>query len=94
MKFLKKLNQKKTAIDLILIKSQKMKLSEIKNHLNFLESVEFSLPDGRLVPAHFHVTEIGKIQKQPLKKGFWLNMLKLFNQHRKVQLQTKKACFI
>ena len=38
--------------------------------------------------------KIGKIQSQCLKKGFWLNMLKLFNQHLKAQLQTKKACFI
>jgi len=79
MKFLKKLNQKKTAIDLILIKSQKMKLSEIKNHLNFLESVEFSLPDGRLVPAHFHVTEIGKIQKQFVDCGGELRYTEVIN---------------
>lgn len=41
-----------------------MKLSEIKNHLNSLNSIQFSLPDGTLVPSHFHVTEIGHIQKQ------------------------------
>ena len=41
-----------------------MKLSEIKNHLNTIGSIQFYLPDGTLVPPHFHVTEIGHIQKQ------------------------------
>ncbi|HAC15283.1 MAG TPA: hypothetical protein DCE78_04980 [Bacteroidetes bacterium] len=41
-----------------------MKLSDIKNHLSSLETIEFKLPNGDLVPTHFHVTEIGKIDKQ------------------------------
>lgn len=40
-----------------------MKLLEIKTHLNALESITFMLPNGELVPNHFHVTEIGKINK-------------------------------
>jgi len=40
-----------------------MKLSEIKKHLKELNTIEFKLPSGNLVPKHFHVTEIGKISK-------------------------------
>lgn len=46
-----------------------MKLTEIKTHLNQLETIGFQLPDGRLVPGHFHVTEIGKIFKQFIDCG-------------------------
>ncbi len=40
-----------------------MNLSEFKSHLKTLETLEFRLPDGSLVPAHFHLTEIGLIDK-------------------------------
>lgn len=40
-----------------------MKLSEVKSALQQLETIAFQLPDGELVPSHFHVTEIGKISK-------------------------------
>ena len=40
-----------------------MKLSEIKNHLQSLKNIAFELPDGSLVPSHFHVTEVGKVSK-------------------------------
>lgn len=40
-----------------------MKLSEIKNHLKNLNQITFKLPNGELVPEHFHVTEIGNINK-------------------------------
>ena len=46
-----------------------MKLSEIKNHLNKLEQIAFQLPDGSLVPSHFHVTEVGKITKHFIDCG-------------------------
>lgn len=46
-----------------------MKLSEIKNHLHTLSSVTFLLPDGKSVPAHFHVTEVGKITKDFIDCG-------------------------
>lgn len=46
-----------------------MKLSEIKKHLNNLESIGFELPDGGLVPSHFHVTEVGKITKRFIDCG-------------------------
>ncbi|WMI64485.1 DUF6428 family protein [Aestuariibaculum sp. YM273] len=40
-----------------------MKLSEVKSALQSLETIAFQLPNGDLVPSHFHVTEIGKISK-------------------------------
>ncbi len=46
-----------------------MKLSEIKNHLKNLEQITFMLPDGELVPTHFHVTEVGKITKHFIDCG-------------------------
>ena len=38
-----------------------MKLSEIKPILKAQETLSFQLPDGTLVPEHFHVTEVGKV---------------------------------
>jgi len=46
-----------------------MKLSTIKNHLNNLETVNFQLQNGTLVPAHFHVTEVGIITKKFIDCG-------------------------
>lgn len=46
-----------------------MKLSEIKKHLNNLETIAFQLPNGELVPRHFHVTEVGKITKHFIDCG-------------------------
>ncbi len=46
-----------------------MKLSEIKNHLNHLEKISFTLPNGDLVPSHFHVTEVGKVTKNFIDCG-------------------------
>jgi len=46
-----------------------MKLSEIKLKLNQLETIAFQLPNGTLVPNHFHVTEVGKISKHFIDCG-------------------------
>ncbi|MDO6674317.1 DUF6428 family protein [Tenacibaculum sp. 1_MG-2023] len=46
-----------------------MKLSEIKQHLASLKTIAFQLPDGSLVPTHFHVTEVGKITKNFIDCG-------------------------
>tara|TARA_R100000935_G_scaffold21876_4_gene40484 strand:- start:33044 stop:33511 length:468 start_codon:yes stop_codon:yes gene_type:complete len=46
-----------------------MKLSEVKNKLNQLETISFQLPNGTLVPNHFHVTEVGKITKHFIDCG-------------------------
>ena len=43
-----------------------MKLSKIKEILPTLENVEFQLENGTFVPEHFHVTEVGQINKNLL----------------------------
>ena len=40
-----------------------MKLSEFKTHLEHLTELNFQLPDSTAVPKHFHITEIGRIQR-------------------------------
>lgn len=46
-----------------------MKLSEIKNLLPELEEVNFILPNGTFVPKHFHVTEVGSVEKNFIDCG-------------------------
>jgi hypothetical protein len=46
-----------------------MKLSEVKLVLKELESIGFQLPNGELVPKHFHVTEVGKVTKHFIDCG-------------------------
>lgn len=46
-----------------------MKLSQIKALLKTVDRVSFKLPNGELVPAHFHVTEVGKISKNFIDCG-------------------------
>lgn len=46
-----------------------MILSEVKLALEKLEVIGFQLPNGELVPNHFHVTEIGKITKHFIDCG-------------------------
>ncbi|MGB0167132.1 MAG: DUF6428 family protein [Luteibaculum sp.] len=40
-----------------------MKLNEIKQHLSALSELQFVLPNGDSIPAHFHITEVGKNTK-------------------------------
>ena len=46
-----------------------MKLSEVKNILETVETVNFKLSDGTLVPEHFHVTEVGVVSKHFIDCG-------------------------
>ena len=46
-----------------------MTIKEIKNHLSNLEAIAFQLPNGNLVPNHFHVTEVGKVTKHFIDCG-------------------------
>ena len=46
-----------------------MKLSDIKNYLKKSETIAFQLPNGELVPSHFHVTEVGKVSKNFIDCG-------------------------
>lgn len=46
-----------------------MKLSEFKAALSNLTELNFKLPDGSLVPKHFHITEIGQVSKKFIDCG-------------------------
>jgi len=52
----------------MLLKTKDMKLSEFKNALQNTP-LQFSLEDGSVVPAHFHITEIGAITKKFIDCG-------------------------
>jgi hypothetical protein len=46
-----------------------MKLSDVKQALAGVSAVNFKLPDGSLVPQHFHVTEVGLVTKHFIDCG-------------------------
>ncbi|MDO7887789.1 DUF6428 family protein [Hymenobacter cheonanensis] len=46
-----------------------MKISEIKQALAEVEAVNFRLPTGEYLPAHFHVTEVGLVNKHFIDCG-------------------------
>lgn len=46
-----------------------MILSEVKTTLKTVNQLAFQLPNGTLVPNHFHVTEIGQITKKFIDCG-------------------------
>lgn len=56
-----------------------MKLSEIKSQLPQLSQLTFQLPDGTSVPAHFHITEIGQVNKKFIDCGGTLRDEKSIN---------------
>ncbi len=46
-----------------------MKLFDFKNRLMLMDSLSFHLPDGSTIPAHFHITEVGQIDKKYIDCG-------------------------
>ncbi|MEO6301721.1 MAG: DUF6428 family protein [Bacteroidia bacterium] len=46
-----------------------MKLSEFKQQLHAISELNFQLPNGNLVPQHFHVTEVGQVNKHFIDCG-------------------------
>jgi len=46
-----------------------MKLSDFKMHLDGVERLVFGLQNGSVVPAHFHVTEVGQVAKNFIDCG-------------------------
>jgi hypothetical protein len=46
-----------------------MKLSQLQNHLKTANQITFTLPDGSIVPPHFHITEIGRITRDFIDCG-------------------------
>ena len=56
-----------------------MKLSEIKQILTDLDTVIFQLPNKSIVPAHFHVTEVGVVTKKFIDCGGTVREEKVVN---------------
>ena len=46
-----------------------MKLSAFKTIVRSLEALRFKLPNGHLVPSHYHVTEVGQSNKRFIDCG-------------------------
>ncbi len=46
-----------------------MKLSEIQRALTQIDRLKFYLPSGASVPSHFHITEIGAIERSFIDCG-------------------------
>ena len=46
-----------------------MTISELKYSLTGLTTINFRLPDGAYLPAHFHVTEVGLVAKHFIDCG-------------------------
>ncbi len=46
-----------------------MKISEFKQILNSSETLQFRLENGLQIPAHFHITEAGVVQKNFIDCG-------------------------
>lgn len=53
-----------------------MKISALKHHLNSVTELNFKLPDGTSIPAHFHLTEIGLITKHFVDCGVSIHLEK------------------
>lgn len=62
-----------------------MELKVLKEVLGGLETLSFQLPNGQLVPAHFHVTEVGVVNKKYIDCGG------TFRDEAKVNLQLWEA---
>lgn len=54
-----------------------MKLSAFKSALSKLDSLQFVLPQGKEVPAHVHLTEIGELQKNFIDCGGTIRISRL-----------------
>lgn len=46
-----------------------MTINEFKKLLGESKEIAFKLPNGELVPSHFHVTEVGRVQKDFIDCG-------------------------
>jgi len=56
-----------------------MKLSDLKKRLPNINELNFELPDGTIVPKHFHVTEVGQINKRFIDCGGTVRHEKVVN---------------
>ncbi len=46
-----------------------MKLSDFKKQLGLTKELTFTLPNGTIIPTHFHVTEVGQVTKHFIDCG-------------------------
>jgi hypothetical protein len=56
-----------------------MNLAQIKEHLKNTSNINFILPNGSMVPQHFHVTEVGLISKHFIDCGGTIRDEKVIN---------------
>ena len=56
-----------------------MKLSELKNALSVTSKLNFRLPNGKTIPTHFHITEVGLSSKHFVDCGNTIRMEKWAN---------------
>ena len=56
-----------------------MTLKQVKEHLAEVDSLQFQLPNGNIVPAHFHVTEVGQVTKDFIDCGGTMRHEKVVN---------------
>lgn len=56
-----------------------MKLSELKKQLSTITDLNFVLPNGTVVPKHFHVTEVGQVTKKFIDCGGTVRNEKVVN---------------
>ena len=56
-----------------------MNLAQIKEHLKNTSNINFILPNGSVVPEHFHVTEVGLISKHFIDCGGAIRAEKVIN---------------
>jgi len=56
-----------------------MKLSEFKKQLSTVTDLNFVLPNGTVVPQHFHVTEVGQVTKNFIDCGGTVRNEKVVN---------------
>lgn len=54
-----------------------MLLSEFKSHLENLQDLVFLKPNGTPIPSHFHITEVGGVNKQFIDCGGTVRIEKL-----------------
>lgn len=56
-----------------------MKLSKFKSIVAELDTLNFALPNGDLIPAHYHVTEVGNVTKNFIDCGGTVRNEKVVN---------------
>ena len=56
-----------------------MLLSEFKSALSSMNELTFVLPNGKFIPSHFHITEVGEVSKHFIDCGGVVRLEKVVN---------------